>query len=349
VAAGTLSQDIGALLAGQGGSPRTVHLHPCATGGNNRVYIVTADRRRVVAKCYYFSPADGRDRLTAEWAFLEYATRLGLCVPRPIARDHVARIALYEYVEGDRLVADAVGRREVAAAAEFFTVLNDRRHIGLAADLPPASEACLSMSEHVTMLDRRLQRLSEVRPQSETDAEALELVVRMQQLWSDLRGRLAGQARALLGDADAPIPQADRCVSPSDFGFHNVLVQRGGRMCFIDFEYAGWDDPAKMAADFFCQPAVPVDPGHFEWFLDATIGRYARDVDALKTRARLLWPLYRIKWCCIMLNDFVPDAGRRRRFADPEADEDTRKRAQLEKARVAFVAVEEEVRRSWRT
>jgi hypothetical protein len=346
VAAGTLSQDIAALLARQGGHPGPVDLHPCATAGNNRVFIVTVDGRRVVAKCYYFSPADGRDRLTAEWAFLEYATRLDLCVPRPIARDPLARIALYEYVEGARLTGDAVGRREVAAAAEFFTALNDRRHIGLAADLPAASEACFSMSEHLAMLDRRLQRFSEVRSRVGIDAGAMELVARARMLWHGLRGRLADQAHAWLGAVDAPIPQADRCVSPSDFGFHNALAQPGGRLCFIDFEYAGWDDPAKMAVDFFCQPAVPVDPGHFEWFLDATTD-YARDVETIKTRARLLWPVYRIKWCCIMLNDFVPDAGRRRRFADPEADEDARKRAQLEKARVALAAAEDEVTRAW--
>jgi Ser/Thr protein kinase RdoA (MazF antagonist) len=347
VAASTLSQDIAALLAGQGGRPSAVHLHPCATGGNNRVFVVTADGRRVVAKFYYVSAADGRDRLTAEWAFLEYATRLGLCVPRPIARDTVARIALYEYLEGDRLTAGAVGPREVAAAAEFFTALNDRRHIGLAAGLPLASEACFSMNEHLVMLDRRLQRLSEVRPQAGIDAEALEFVADARRLWGSLRGRLADEAQALLGAADAPI-SADRCVSPSDFGFHNVLVQPGRRVCFIDFEYAGWDDPAKMAVDFFCQPAVPVDPGYFEWFLDATIGRYARDVDALKTRARLLWPVYRIKWCCIILNDFLPDAGRRRRFADPGADALTRKRVQLEKARGVLAAVADEVSRAWR-
>ena len=39
---------------------------------------------------------------------------------------------------------------------------------------------------------------------------------------------------------------ADRCVSPSDFGFHNAIVRGSGEICFIDFEYAGWDDSAQV-------------------------------------------------------------------------------------------------------
>lgn len=345
-----LTEGITALLARRGSTPRKVDLQPCATGGNNRVFVVSAGASRVVAKCYYSGPADTRDRLMAEWSFLCYVERLGLkCVPRPISCDRVARIALYEYVDGRRLAPGAIGPREIVAAADFFRLLNDRRSIRLADALPPASEACFSVGEHFAMLDSRLQRLSEVRPQLEIDAEALELVGRLRGLWSDVKLRLASQAAALSIPLDMLIPQADRCISPSDFGFHNALALPGGGLCFIDFEYAGWDDPAKMAADFFCQPAVPVDPQYFEWFLDATIGSYARETERLKARARLLRPVYRIKWCCIMLNDFVPESAQRRRFADPEMDGLKRRRAQLEKAKVAFQAVEDDYRQSWLT
>ncbi len=346
----TLTDGIVALLARQGSAPGKVDLQPCTTGGNNRVFIVSADDSRVVAKYYYAGPADTRDRLMAEWSFLGYVTRLGLkCVPRPISCDRVARIALYEYVDGRKLAPGAIGPQEIAAAADFFTRLNGRRHIWLADALPPASEAYFSIGEHFAMLDRRLQRLSEVRPRLGIDAEALDLVGRLRARWSEVKVRLAGQAAALSLPLDLPLGQEDRCISPSDFGFHNALALPDGSLCFIDFEYAGWDDPAKMAADFFCQPAVPVDLQYFEWFLDATIGSYARETERLKARARLLLPVYRIKWCCIMLNDFVPESAQRRRFADPETDELKRRRAQLKKAESAFEAIEVENRRAWHT
>ena len=38
--------------------------------------------------------------------------------------------------------------------------------------------------------------------------------------------------------------------SPSDFGFHNALLKDNGKLCFLDFEYFGRDDPVKLMADF---------------------------------------------------------------------------------------------------
>ena len=35
------------------------------------------------------------------------------------------------------------------------------------------------------------------------------------------------------------------CILPGDFGFHNAIRTTKG-VKFIDFEFAGWDDPAKQ-------------------------------------------------------------------------------------------------------
>ena len=39
-------------------------------------------------------------------------------------------------------------------------------------------------------------------------------------------------------------------MSPSDFGLQNTLFTKN-KLFFIDFEYAGLDDPAKCLLDFF--------------------------------------------------------------------------------------------------
>ena len=70
-------------------------------------------------------------------------------------------------------------------------------------------------------------------------------------------------------EADQPLDPAERCLSPSDFGFHNAILANDGRLRFIDFEYAGWDDPSKLICDFFCQPAVPAPPQAFDRFATA--------------------------------------------------------------------------------
>ena len=107
------------------------------------------------------------------------------------------------------------------------------------------------------------------------------------------------------------------CLSPSDFGFHNALAGHDGKLTFLDFEYAGRDDPAKLASDFFCQPEVPVplelSSRHF-------VRRLGDGLEPRRSRAgravEILLDAYRIKWTCIILNDFLPLGAARRAFAD---------------------------------
>jgi hypothetical protein len=69
-----------------------------------------------------------------------------------------------------------------------------------------------------------------------------------------------------------------------------------------------------MVCDFFCQVEVPIDRRHLEGFADAVARRFP-DSGTLRRRIDLLLPIYRIKWCAIMLNDFLPAAAARRAFS----------------------------------
>ena len=44
----------------------------------------------------------------------------------------------------------------------------------------------------------------------------------------------------------------------------------------------------------------------------------AGDTEIERQRQALLFPLYQVKWCCILLNEFVATAGERRRFAEQQ-------------------------------
>jgi hypothetical protein len=87
---------------------------------------------------------------------------------------------------------------------------------------------------------------------------------------------------------------------------------------FLDFEYAGSDDPAKLASDFFCQPEIPVPPGLHATFIARMAEGFGLD-DKGQARCRMLLDAYRIKWTCIILNDFLPVGAARRAFADAGA------------------------------
>src|SRR5262249_28106137 len=175
--------------------------------------------------------------------------------------------------------------------------------------------------------------LGQVAGDTDVDGQAAALVAtELVPAWEGVAARAARRAEELGMAADEEIRAADRCLSPSDFGFHNALLGADRRLRFLDFEDAAWDDPAKLICDFFCQPAVPAPREEYERFA-AGVTADLSDPAWHRARAALLLPAYRVKWCCILLNDFLSAGARRRRFA--AADQPDRQLLQLAKARHA--------------
>ena len=316
------------------GYPAALPMRRATGGANNRVYHLRAGSRDLLLKSYFHSPSDPRDRFGAEHAFYSWAWNQGLrCLPEPLAWDPVHRLGLFEYIPGESLTRDEIGPAIIAQALEFVTGLNARRDLPEARAIPVASEACFSLDEHADRIGSRIQRLQAFQPVTSIDHEAAgfvaeELVPRWNAVREGIRARIAEDPAG-----DAPLPARRRCLSPSDFGFHNALLPDDGRVRFLDFEYAGWDDPAKLACDFFCQPRVPVPGVYWTEFvrgLDRALGWEGR----LEARARLLLPAYRLKWCCIILNEFLRADRARREFArTAPAEAEDLKATQLRKAR----------------
>jgi len=300
-------------------------------GGNNRVHRVDTASGPVLLKEYFRHAADPRDRLGAEQAFLHFAWGHGVrAIPQPLACDPEAGIGIYEFLAGGKLAPGEVTAAHVDEAAALLAAVNRHRGDPAAARLPSASEACFSLAEHLVCVDRRIARLATIDLQSNLHRRAAALVAeRLVPAWQRVRDTVAASGLPF----DAPLATADRVISPSDFGFHNCIATDSG-LKFIDFEYAGWDDPAKTVCDFFCQPAVPVPREHFERFL-ATAAATSLDTAALRNRVGLLFPVYELKWCCIMMNEFLPVGDQRRTFArradSPIASRHDQLQRQLEK------------------
>jgi hypothetical protein len=77
-------------------------------------------------------------------------------------------------------------------------------------------------------------------------------------------------------------------------------------LAFVDFEYFGWDDPAKTVVDFVLHPGMSLAEELKQRFTKGFLAAFA-DVARLADRARIVYPLYGLKWCLILLNDFLPE------------------------------------------
>ena len=144
---------------------------------------------------------------------------------------------------------------------------------------------------------------------------------------------ISGQLEKTLSEAETreELSTDELILSPSDFGFHNVL-EHDGELFFVDFEYAGWDDGIKLLCDFSCQPELPVTNAQARQFCE--IVERNLTIPLLMERVIMLTPLHRLKWCCILLNEYLP-GGRDRRVHSGLRTPGLRE-AQLVKARKYF-------------
>lgn len=298
-------------LAREAGLPQPETISPLSGGKNNRTFRAGND---CVLKVYHWDPRDPRDRLRAEWRFLSYAAARGVHnVPRPLAQAEDAHAALYSLLPGRTLQAGEVTAAHVDAALDFLLAVNAAPREVLALD--PGSEACFSLNEHIATIERRVARLAMIDPSApQRDAAEALIRERLRPAWDKVSAALSRGASSDALDPD------EQCISPSDFGFHNALVANEATG-FIDFEYAGRDDPAKLVCDFFCQPEVPVPIVYMAGFLQRLmtgLGLSARH----EARTRSLLDAYRVKWACIILNDFLPLGSARRAHANLERSEE---------------------------
>ena len=191
------------------------------------------------------------------------------------------------------------------------------------------------MCEHLDLVSRRIDRLQQISGEDSEAEEARHLVrEKVMPAWE----RIFKTASREWPEKGRGTHRATACVSPSDFGFHNSLLGEDGRLRFFDFEYAGWDDPAKMAADFFCQPRIPAPDSEFPRIGARLAELFPQDAEVAE-RARSLWPVYRMKWICIMLNEFLPAGKTRRGFSLGEEAQVALRRQRLEAVRSSLEKV----------
>ena len=301
-------------LIGRNFAEEVVAVEERPGGANSEVFVVsTKVGGKYLVKKYRSRPADTSDRLTTEFEGLTFLWQSGIrLIPRPLCQDRDHSLGVYEYIQGRKLQPGEVSVRHLGLAAEFLGELFSIRQALGAAQQPLACEACLSLQGYVDVVQIRLDRLLAVPGE---DALAIGVRAYLEEVFTPFfhhaKAIFFDRADGLGLDPCAVLPVGRRVLSPSDFGFHNAIVAGDGRLVFIDFEYYGWDDPAKLIADFYLQPAVPVPPELRRYFLEKLDFLVANDSELTK-RLPLAYLLSALKWCLLLLNCFLQvDLARR--------------------------------------
>lgn len=281
---------------------RVCKLEQLKGGINNIVFRCSNGNQHWVIKGYAQVQLGQRDRMQAEVDFLRFAAQAAPgYTPALIHADPERRCVVLEHLEGEVFPEGVTpSDREVGEAVDFFLQLNAKPLLARQSIQLDAAEGFLSLLEHLVNVRKRLGGMScahldaKLRPQAEN-------------LLQHIRTELAHteeRTTSLIhqGMVEDLIAPEHRCVSPSDFGFHNAIRTAAG-IRFIDFEFAGWDDPAKTLADFNFQPRVPI-PGEYLGLLLAILPDQKKNVE---NRYDALKPIMRVKWLCIILAVLRPE------------------------------------------
>jgi len=266
-----------------------------AGAGNNLLFRATNDAHDLAIK---FTIRDARDRAGREYAALLALQQAGLVIaPVPLWRDrdrYPQPVVVQSWLAGTVLVAPPVGDDEWQRLIDHYLAVHTLTPAsGIA--LPPA---VLNMHSVADGLDRIGQQLVYI-PAPEQPAALHELIRNVE--------------AARLPNWPAP-PLALCRVDPNTLNF----VRQPDAWRSVDWENAGWGDPAYEIADLITHPAyIGVPPERWEWLIAAYCARCG-DAGAA-TRIRVYWLLMLIWWVARLARYLyeVPRGGDQRLVTRP--------------------------------
>jgi thiamine kinase-like enzyme len=280
-------------------------------GRNSQVFLIEEGNNKWVVKKYHQHAKDRRNRLENETLFLSYLKEIGVArVAEPIAVDVENNLGLFSYLPG--VVPESINDDIVHQASEFIRAINEFRNQEEAKYLRDASDTSFSVISHLNLVKQRVNRLNQIVPSGPIQKEVLafvrsSLVTSLDKIINDITNRYSDD------ELKQVLSHESRIISPSDFGVQNMLVENS-TVHFLDFEYAGWDDPAKLICDFGCHPEIPVKNRYLQSFKDSFYS-WLDDAEDSIHRSEILINLYRLRWCCIILNEFTAVGQERRAYA----------------------------------
>lgn len=261
-------------------------------GNRHLVFLLERGDRRAVLKVHETAVPGRRDTFAHEVLMHSfYAAQTGAAVPILLAHDEACRAILFDHIKGEAVVG--VEEAVLKQLARFLVESNAPHILERARKegLPMASESGTCASDHWGCAVDRLDALLGSARTDDVTAEMHDF------LRSEVQPAL-GALRLLDGSAVRP------CLSPSDFGLHNVLRRHDGSLCFLDLEHAGWDDPAKLAADFILQPEMPLCAEAARCFLGG-LGEGEPFGGNIRERVAEMLAIQKCKWTVIVLNVFA--------------------------------------------
>ena len=302
---------------------QAVQISPCAASGNNRIFSFRTEKDDYIIKYYSLGQRDDRNRIGHEWRFLKHLHSKNItCIPRPVVKNKSRNFSILSKIDALSPTQETDRNHLVNLSALFINMINSDNGSDPAGNVLDAFEHNLDLNKTILNIQMRFQRLRQVC--NTEDIKFAEIITEAEDLLAHKAAEIEATRRSG-STLTRVLGQSELCLSPSDFGFHNILLDHSGRPYFIDFEYAGWDDPAKLICDFVLHPA-----NHLT-ILEAQLFLQSLTLPMINIeRCRVIFGLFALKWVAIILNIFLPEQLERKQFANPKLNFEHEKHFRLE-------------------
>jgi hypothetical protein len=235
------------------------------------------------------------DRFKAEVEFLKFVeVACPKRAPRLVCFNEDERYMVLEHIDGQRFSeGSAVSKKDIIEACMFFQELNSDRDLANKMVSMRAADGFKCLSEHMENVRARRENMGTGHLPNEVQLRLGDVLARISRAVGEEYEFVEREVKS--GNCEDDIDEDLLRLSPSDFGFHNSLRTKLG-IVFLDFEFAGWDDPTKTLIDFELQPRASI---RREWIIKDCFWR--NKAERFQRRYEILRRILILKWACIAL------------------------------------------------
>ena len=270
-------------------------------GINNPTYLIKNKKNRYVLKKINTEPTINFNRYMAEKQFLNLSNNIcEVKTPKLIDYYDNERILILEYIEPDEInYFIEIDHTQIIDCIKFISQINSNKNLGQRIVKQRAADCYLDLTGHIDNINKRILKFETQHISKHHRDSAVNLLILLKNKWKNLQKETFDFIEK--NPNQNSIDPYFLIISPSDFGFHNIVVNNGINY-FLDFEFSGWDDPAKLYCDFILQPKFPIPYTFHKLLKERLINKDY--IYLYEKRINILYKLLEFKWHTIKYSFF---------------------------------------------
>jgi len=262
-------------------------------GRNNDLYKFQYKNLNLIIKKY---PKKKLLNFKREKLFYEYLSKMNIKNVPEYYFSIKKKLSVFSYLSGKKI--NKIDNDNIKNSLRFIEKINSK-NVGNKFEF--ASDGCSSVHDHIQIVSKRIDNFNDLVEKNFKNKKIYFFLKRK------LNPRFNFEKKLVLQNYKKQVKDKfkknELILSPSDFGFHNMLI-KNKKTYFFDFEYSGMDDASKLFCDYICQPDLQLNEKQIDLLLKKINIKNKNNLK-IKKRIKLLLNIHRIKWCMVMLNIFL--------------------------------------------